>query len=184
MDAVSEGRLAQVNPTLAQKIRQVADQMASSGVQLRIVQGLRTKAEQDALYAQGRTTPGKVVTNAKGGQSMHNYGLAVDMVPGIRGASPWQPNWNDKDPDYQKMIDLCEQQGLVAGARWVHIPDVDHFQLGGIPVTPTPAMLACLVAGGCTAVWQQFITQPPASDAPVTATAQTTNPADKTSSSS
>src|SRR5258708_12842627 len=92
MDAVSEGRLAQVNPTLAQKLRQVADQMAANGVQLRIVQGLRTKAEQDALYAQGRTTPGKVVTNAKGGQSMHNYGLPVDTVPELPSTSPRHHN--------------------------------------------------------------------------------------------
>lgn len=169
MDAVSESRLAPLNPLLAEKIRHVAALMSAKGVELRVVQGLRTKAEQDALYAQGRTLPGKIVTDARGGQSMHNYGLAVDMVPGIRGASPWKPNWNDKDPDYETMIDLCEQQGLVAGARWIHIPDVDHFQLSGVPVTPTRAMLACLVAGGCEAVWKQFIVAPPKSDAPVSA---------------
>ncbi len=47
---------------------------------IRIVQGLRTIAEQDALYAQGRTKPGKIVTNARGGSSYHNYGVAIDFA--------------------------------------------------------------------------------------------------------
>jgi peptidoglycan L-alanyl-D-glutamate endopeptidase CwlK len=44
-----------------------------------VAQGHRTNAEQDALYAQGRTTPGRIVTHAKGGQSVHNRGTAVDV---------------------------------------------------------------------------------------------------------
>ncbi|MFJ5622021.1 M15 family metallopeptidase [Peribacillus loiseleuriae] len=47
-------------------------------IYVQIPDGYRSIAEQDKLYAQGRTAPGKVVTNAKGGQSNHNYGLAVD----------------------------------------------------------------------------------------------------------
>ena len=157
MDTTSESRLARIHPLLAEKIRNVATAMSAIGIELRVVQGLRTKEEQDALWAQGRTAPGHIVTNARGGHSMHNYGLAVDMVPGIKGVTPWKPNWNEKDPDFIKMIDHCEAQGLVAGARWIHIPDSDHFQLPGVPVSPTPAMLACLVSGGCAAVWAQFV---------------------------
>ena len=174
MDASSEKLLAQVNPTLAQKVRNVATQMSAQGVELRVVQGLRTKEQQDALYAQGRTAPpppkGKIVTDARGGHSMHNYGLAVDMVPGIRGKKAWQANWNEKHPDFQKMIDLCEAEGLVAGARWIHIPDFDHFQMPGVPVSPTPDMLACLVQGGCQAVWQKFCAAEPAAQNPPTTT--------------
>ncbi len=48
-------------------------------IQLRITYSLRTFAEQDALYAKGRTISGRIVTNAKGGRSYHNYGLAVDF---------------------------------------------------------------------------------------------------------
>jgi hypothetical protein len=47
---------------------------------IRVVSGFRTFAEQDALYAQGRTTPGNIVTPARGGESAHNYGLAVDIM--------------------------------------------------------------------------------------------------------
>lgn len=47
---------------------------------VQITSGYRSFAEQNKLYAQGRTAPGKIVTNAKGGQSNHNYGLAIDYV--------------------------------------------------------------------------------------------------------
>lgn len=157
MDAVSEGRLKQLHPLLAAKIQTVAATMETTGIHLRVVQGLRTKEEQDALFAQGRTAPGKIVTDARGGHSMHNYGLAVDLVPGKRGVDPWQPNWDENHPDFKTMIDLCEKQGLVAGANWVHLPDFDHFQLPGVPVSPSPEMLACLVDGGCEAVWTKFL---------------------------
>jgi peptidoglycan LD-endopeptidase CwlK len=161
MDSVSENRLSQVHPALAAKIRSVAATMEANGVELRVVQALRTKAEQDALYAQGRTTPGKIVTDARGGYSMHNYGLAVDMVPGVKGVTPWTPNWKEADPDFVTMINLCEAQGLIAGARWVHLPDFDHFQMAGVPVSPTSDMVACLVSGGCAAVWKQFLPDVP-----------------------
>ena len=160
MDPNSESRLAQLNPTFAAIIRKVAATMSAEGVELRVVQGLRTKEEQDTLFAQGRTAPGQIVTKARGGQSMHNYGLAVDMVPGVRDKHPWQANWDEKHPDFQKMIDLCEQEGLVAGARWTSIPDFDHFQMPGVPVSPSPAMLACLEQGGCQAVWDRFCSTP------------------------
>ncbi|MBB6239567.1 hypothetical protein HDC90_004220 [Pedobacter sp. AK013] len=59
------------------------------GIQLRIVQALRTVAEQNALYNQGRTTPGNIVTKAKGGSSYHNYALAMDVVIVKEGQAVW-----------------------------------------------------------------------------------------------
>ena len=53
---------------------------SNGSVYLRITQGLRTIREQDELYAQGRTKPGKIVTKAQGGSSWHNYGLAFDVA--------------------------------------------------------------------------------------------------------
>ena len=65
--------------------------LAAQGLTVEVVQGLRTFAEQDALFAQGRSKKGQIVTNAKGGQSNHNYGLAVDLCPFVNG----KPQWND-----------------------------------------------------------------------------------------
>ena len=69
MDAISEQRLTQVWPTLALRVRQMALTLATLNIDIRVTQGLRTVAEQEELYAQGRTTPGKIVTNCRGGQS-------------------------------------------------------------------------------------------------------------------
>jgi peptidoglycan L-alanyl-D-glutamate endopeptidase CwlK len=150
MDNVSEQRLSQVHPQLAAITRQLADGLAAKGIYVRVVEGLRTWEEQDALYAQGRTTPGKIVTNAAGGSSYHNYGQAVDLVPSTAGPeSPYVPNWNPKDPSYKTMQEDGEDLGLTSGARWITIPDPPHFQLTGtLPVSPDAATKAAYQAAG------------------------------------
>lgn len=153
MDTISEVRLRQVHPVLAAKTRAMAAALFVQGIIIRVVQGLRTIGEQDALYEQGRTRPGLKVTNAKGGYSMHNFGLAVDCIPGIRGKDPWQPNWNAQHPDFKAMIAAGEAQGLVSGAHWISMPDEPHFQLPDVPVTPTDAMRTMLAERGMPAVW-------------------------------
>ena len=55
--------------------------IAMSNIYIRITSSYRSKEEQDRLYAQGRTEPGKIVTWVKGGWSFHNWGLAIDIVP-------------------------------------------------------------------------------------------------------
>ena len=69
------------------------------GIDLRVTDGFRTVAQQDKLYAQGRTTKGSIVTKARGGFSNHNFGLAVDVVPFENG----KLNWNTK---YYPLIGL------------------------------------------------------------------------------
>ena len=59
------------------------------GIDLLVTSTYRDNASQNALYAQGRTTPGKIVTNAKAGQSWHNYRCAVDVVPIVAGKPRW-----------------------------------------------------------------------------------------------
>lgn len=87
-DGRSEAVLANVNPILAAKVRPAAGQLVESGTYLLVVSGLGAATEQDALYAQGRNgVPGHIVTKARAGRSMHNYGLAVDIVPYLSGAS-------------------------------------------------------------------------------------------------
>jgi hypothetical protein len=73
------------------------------GTYFLVVSGLRTAAEQDALYAQGRIAPGHIVTNSKGGLSMHNYGLAVAAVPFLTG-DPGALNWTENTPQFQAMV--------------------------------------------------------------------------------
>src|SRR3977135_4181957 len=95
MNKSSENRLAKVHPKLAKGVTALIASLAAQGHTIEVVQGLRTFAEQDALFAQGRTKPGQIVTNAKGGQSNHNYGLAVDLCPLIDG----KPQWKDREEE-------------------------------------------------------------------------------------
>lgn len=156
MDAISEQRLALVAPGLATKIRQMADALAAQGIYVRVVQGLRTVAEQDALYAQGRTTPGKIVTNAPGLESYHCYGLAVDCVPSLNGPDePYNPDWQQSHPNWRTMWNIGQSLGLTVGAFWTSFPDAPHFQIQGpYPVgKPSDDLQSMLTAQGTEAVW-------------------------------
>lgn len=126
MNAASEARLAEVNPQLANRIRAMAADLRAQGINVMVVSGYRSFAEQNRLYAQGRTTPGNIVTNARGGQSLHNYGLAVDVVPiGANG----QPNWNVPNSTWQKIGAAGVRQGLEWGGNWTSFVDRPHFQM-------------------------------------------------------
>ena len=85
---------------------------------------LRTTEEQNALYAQGRTTPGKIVTNAKGGTSYHNFGLAIDLAEMINNDT--QVDWTY---DMSKLKPIAEKYNIEWGGDWVHIKDRPHFEL-------------------------------------------------------
>ncbi|MED0738884.1 M15 family metallopeptidase, partial [Aneurinibacillus thermoaerophilus] len=69
-----------LHPVVAQRGWEVVFEAWQRGIYVLITQGYRSIAEQNELYAQGRTKPGKIVTNAKGGTSYHNYGLALDFA--------------------------------------------------------------------------------------------------------
>lgn len=83
----------------------------------------RTNEEQDALYAQGRTTAGNIVTKAKGGQSMHNYKVALDFCPMKNGRADWE------DLDLFKVIgNIGKQCGFEWGGDWTQFVDMPHLQ--------------------------------------------------------
>lgn len=98
---------------------------------------LRTFAEQDALYAQGRTKPGAIVTKAKGGQSYHNYGLAVDIVllvdkdgNGTFETASWDTKSDfdsDGNSDWQEVVAIFKRYGWEWGGDWKFV-DAPHFQ--------------------------------------------------------
>jgi len=155
MDNVSEARLASVHPQLARKIRQMADILAVDRppVTLRVTQGFRTHQQQAQLYAQGRTLPGKIVTNAAPGHGWHEFGLAVDVVPfGLDG----QPDWNTSHPIWQRLVQLGTSLGLVEGAQFRSFPDYPHFQLtGNWPVSPDDEVREELTKSGISGIWSK-----------------------------
>lgn len=151
MESISQFRLDLCHPLLQEKIEAMDQVLIAQQIQIRIVQGLRTYAEQDAVFAQRPK-----VTNARGGYSMHNFGMAVDCVPDLVLGEPWSPDWNTKDDHYARMVAAGVAQGLIAGANWHSLVDMPHFQLANLPVTPTGKMRADFATGGLSYVWEQY----------------------------
>lgn len=138
-DKISQDRLLKVHPVMQQRVTAFFDALEKKGLTPRIVQGLRTIEEQNTLYAQGRTKPGNIVTNAKGGQSWHNRGVAVD----IAFINP------DGSVDFnvsEALAKLGEEAGLEWGGRWTSFQDKPHFQLPGLPSNPQNMSDASLLA--------------------------------------
>jgi len=142
MDSRSEEQLATVYPDLADRVRNAAARLEAQGTYILIPPdgGFRTAARQNELHAQGRSRPGHIVTNATAGQSMHNYGLAIDAVPYLSGPGS-QPNWRASTPQFMAMVAAMKAEGLEWGGDWKgKLADFDHFQLPQLPTLPSIAM--------------------------------------------
>ena len=102
-----------------------------AGIDLLVTSTYRDNESQAALYAQGRTKPGLVVTNARPGQSWHNWRCAFDVVPLRNG----KPVWNTSGPDgdlWRKIGELGESVGLEWAGRWTgKLREMAHLQYTG-----------------------------------------------------
>ena len=122
-DQISEQRIKVLHPKARAIFKSFIEEAEqTTGKTFRIVQGLRTIAEQNELYAQGRTKAGNIVTNAKGGSSFHNYGLAIDIVELVNGKA----NWNY---DYSQLHSIATKHNLKWGGTFKSIVDKPHYEL-------------------------------------------------------
>lgn len=115
-----------LHPTLQNKIAELKKLCEANGLEIGIGECLRTKEEQDTLYAKGRTIPGSVVTSAKGStySSMHQWGVAFDFYRNDgKGA------YEDRDGFFKKVGKLGKSIGLEWGGDWKRPVDKPHFQL-------------------------------------------------------
>ena len=147
---ISRARLAEVHPELARRVLNLADALAGEGIAIEIDQGIRTAADQDQLFGQGRTLPGKRVTNARGYQSNHVIGCAVDVAP---DDSIGRPDWNATHPAWQRIVALAPSFGLRDGKSWHDLP---HLELEEIPTEPTEEIQQLCKAEGVQAVWDRL----------------------------
>jgi peptidoglycan L-alanyl-D-glutamate endopeptidase CwlK len=122
-DPRSETCIATLLPEVRPIVRSLVHKAAQSSIQIRIISGLRTPAEQDKLYARGRTMPGAKVTNARGGYSDHNFGIAFDV--GVFEGSKYLR----ASAKYQAVGALGTDLGLEWGGNWKSLVDQSHFQL-------------------------------------------------------
>ena len=122
-DSRSEKAIATLLPEVQPYARALVHKAAAVGITIKVIDGTRTWAEQDALYAQGRTRPGGIVTNAKGGESNHNFGIAFDI--GVFEGSRYLGD----SPKYKAVGTLGIELGLEWGGDWKSLVDQPHFQL-------------------------------------------------------
>ena len=99
------------------------------GCDYKFISGNRTYAEQNALYAQGRTKPGNRVTNAKGGQSNHNFGIAVDA--GVFKDGKYLDDTSPRTAEnvHRDVSKLISKYDLEWGGDWKSIVDIPHFEI-------------------------------------------------------
>jgi peptidoglycan L-alanyl-D-glutamate endopeptidase CwlK len=121
---ISSRSLDDLLPPVKERVEKFLNAAKAAGIDLLITSTYRDNASQNALYAQGRTKPGKIVTNAKAGQSFHNYRCAVDVVPIVAG----KPRWDVKDEVWQTIGRLGKEAGLEWAGDWVKFKEYPHFQ--------------------------------------------------------
>jgi peptidoglycan L-alanyl-D-glutamate endopeptidase CwlK len=133
-------RIQLLHPKLREEALTMYDEIVAAltgTAACRFAYTLRTFAEQDALFAQGRTKPGAIVTKAKGGQSYHNYGLAIDIVllvdkdkNGTFETASWDLKTDfdgDGKSDWQEIVAIFKRYGYEWGGDWKFV-DAPHFQ--------------------------------------------------------
>lgn len=107
------------------KINQLEKLIKNTGLKIYRYSDYRSFLEQKKLYAQGRTTPGNIVTFSPPGYSLHNYGLAADYVWG--GPGKW--TWEASESKWEQFADLAEFLGFESGRRWGRKQDNPHVQI-------------------------------------------------------
>lgn len=125
-------KLAGVHPVLARRVGSILEAMTVLGFPMIVTDGVRTTAQQQALYAKGRTAPGKKVTNVDGVTKKSNhqpkddgYGHAVDCCfLDERG----KPSWDDAHP-WRLYGEMAVALGLTWGGNWKTLVDKPHIEL-------------------------------------------------------
>lgn len=124
-DSRTEKTLSTLHPKMQEKMRQfltiASPVLEEKGVVAKVISGLRSYDEQDALYAQGRTKPGRIVTNARAGYSNHNFGTAADL--GLFKGEKYLP----ESYLYDELGPIGKSVGLEWGGDW-KFQDLPHYQ--------------------------------------------------------
>lgn len=126
---------SKLHPELQEKATKLVSLCAENGIAIKFSECVRTKEEQDALYAKGRTAPGNIVTNAKGYtySSQHQWGVAVDFYldMDIDGdGNKVDDAFNNTTALFDKVGALASQVGLYWGGNWTKFKDRPHLYLG------------------------------------------------------
>lgn len=120
---INSRKLEDLHPKVKLLCERFVASCAKQNIDVIITSTYRDAESQNALYAQGRTTPGSKVTNAKGGQSFHNWKVAFDFVPVVNGKAQWADT-----ALFTKCGEIGESLGLEWAGRWIKFKELAHFQ--------------------------------------------------------
>ncbi|WP_244897359.1 M15 family metallopeptidase [Marinococcus halophilus] len=122
-----------LHPVVEERKNEWIQRAEQQGIQVVVTDGYRSVEEQNALYAQGRTTQGEIVTQARGGESYHNYGLAIDFA--LRtpdGELVWDMERDDNGngkADWTEAVEIAKELGFNWGGDWPGFKDYPHLEM-------------------------------------------------------
>lgn len=123
---INSRNINDLNPKVAAMCSEFIKRCAEQHIDIIITSTYRDGESQNELYAQGRTKPGKIVTNAKAGDSFHNWRVAFDFVPIVGGKA----QWNDADL-FKRCGEIAESIGLEWAGKWTKFRELPHLQFTG-----------------------------------------------------
>jgi len=137
MDEITIQRIEKAHPKIREQLKQDyinANNLLGKGARLRFAYVYRSNSEQDALYKKRPK-----VTNAKGGQSIHNYGLAFDIVllyDNDGNGTFEEASWSmirdfdrDSKADWMEVTNYFKSKGYTWGGDWISFKDAPHFEI-------------------------------------------------------
>lgn len=132
---INSRNLDDLLPSVKGRAEKFIEACKEEDIELLVTSTYRDLDSQTALYEQGRTRPGKIVTNARAGQSFHNYRCAIDVVPLVNGKCVW-----DDEYLWSKIGLIGESCGLTWAGRWTSFKETAHFQYtGGLTIAQLEA---------------------------------------------
>lgn len=123
IDQVTANRIQKLHPAIRLQVINFIVEVQEIYPDIRIANGYRSIEEQNEIYNKGRNgSEGAIVTNAKGGSSYHNYGLAIDIVRIVDNEINYDINWDE-------IVAIGDKYGFEWGGNWTSIVDKPHFQI-------------------------------------------------------
>jgi peptidoglycan LD-endopeptidase CwlK len=116
-----------------ERSNQLIQQSAAKGIVILITDDFRSAEDQDRLFEQGRTAEGNIVTHARGGESFHNFGLAIDFAiktpsENVIWDMQYDGNQNGKS-DWDEVVEMAKALGFEWGGDWAQFKDYPHLQM-------------------------------------------------------
>lgn len=123
---INSKNINDLHPIIKKMAEDMVKKLSDQGINIIITSTYRDNESQNELYSHGRTKPGMKITNAKGGQSFHNYRVAFDVVPVVNNKAVWNDTklWN-------KIGKVGIECGLFWGKNWKSFSECPHFQYTG-----------------------------------------------------